>query len=220
MKKETGKFITFEGIEGCGKSTQAKLLCEALKGRGIPHILTKEPGGTAIGKEIRRILLNPDNQDMAPVCEAMLYLADRAQHHKQVVKPALAEGTWVICDRYHDSTLAYQGAARGLKRTDLDRMFSLATGAMQPHLTFLLDLDPELGLGRAQQRNKDQQLCQTEGRFEKEQMQFHQAVRASFLQLADQEPHRFIIIPADGSPERVFSHICGHLKEFWAGSRV
>ena len=207
MRKRRGKFITFEGIEGCGKTTQSRCLIEFLKERGLYCVHTKEPGATAIGAEIRKILLNPKHHQMAPVCETLLYLADRAQHHELVVKPGLERGAWVVSDRYHDSTLAYQGAARGLKREDLDALFRLTTHNLQPDLTILLDLAPEIGVKRAMSRNQTDQIADTEGRFEAEQLSFHRAVRTSFLDLAKNEPQRFTIISAERDPAAIASEI-------------
>jgi len=207
MENTRGKFITLEGIEGCGKSTQLAPLLDWLSERGIDHVCTKEPGGTVIGSAIRGILLNPDNEDMTPVCEALLYLADRAQHHAAVIAPALAQGKWVICDRYQDSTRAYQGAARGIDRKDLDRLFRLATNSLLPDLTLLLDLEPRVGLARANARNHSLRLTGTEGRFEAERLAFHQEVRRSYLGLAADEPARFAVVDAGQDPADVAARI-------------
>lgn len=200
--EKRGLFITLEGIEGCGKTTQQRLLVAHLAARGLTCLATKQPGGTAIGGKIREILLSPDHHNMAPVCEALLYLADRAQHHAEVIEPALSAGTWVICDRYQDSTVAYQGAARGVGQPQLDAIFNLATGGLKPDVTLLLDLSPETGLARARARNHAEDL-HNEGRFEEEAMAFHTDVRAAFLEMAEKEPDRFIIVNADQSPEAV-----------------
>lgn len=215
METARGKLITIEGIEGCGKTTQRDLLVDFLTARGVSCVATKEPGGTAIGLSIRKILLDPAHHGMAPVCEALLYLADRAQHHEQVVKPALLSGHWVISDRYHDSTLAYQGVARGLKREELDRIFTMATGNLQPDLTILLDLGVALGIRRAQQRNRSQKVTESEGRFEAERLQFHQAVRHSFLELAAAESERFAVVDAGGSPDQVARRIQPIIEFRW-----
>lgn len=206
---ERGIFISFEGIEGCGKSTQSDLLSRFLTERRIPTIRTKEPGATAIGGEIRKILLHADHVGMSPICEALLYLADRAQHHDEVVQPALSTGTWVVCDRYHDSTLAYQGAARKVSHHDLNNIFMLATGGLQPDLTLLLDLDVTIGLNRALTRNREQQNQMTEGRFEAEAEPFHQAVRQAFLRMAEEQPHRFIVVDAARTPEDIAEEVRG-----------
>ena len=216
----TGKFITIEGIEGSGKSTQQQLLAARLRERGRRCVLTKEPGGTLIGRDIRGILLNPNHGAMTPVCEALLYLADRAQHHVEVVSPQLAAGFWVISDRYHDSTLAYQGAARGLSREHLDRLFHLATQNLKPDLTILLDLEPTTGLLRAQQRNHHEQVTHTEGRFEAERLHFHQAVRRAYLALAAAEPDRFRIVPAEGDATEIAERVFQEVRERWKETLV
>lgn len=200
-------FITLEGIEGCGKSTQHKLLAQWLRDKEIDFVDTKQPGGTAIGARIRQILLHADHDHMAPACEAMLYLADRAQHHVEVIRPALERGTWVLCDRYQDSTLAYQGGARGIGADKLNAMFQIATDGLQPDLTILLDMDAEAGLRRAQARNVEQDLTVSEGRFEAEALDFHMSVRAAFLEMAAQNPERYVIIDADRDIDAVARHI-------------
>lgn len=200
-------FITLEGIEGCGKSTQHKRLTKWLADKGIDLIDTKQPGGTAIGGRIREILLHADHDHMTSACEAMLYLADRAQHHAEVIQPALARGTWVVCDRYQDSTLAYQGGARGIGSDKLNAMFQIATGGLQPDLTLLLDMDAEAGLRRAQTRNSQENLTISEGRFEAEALEFHVSVRKAFLEMAAQNPNRYVMIDADRDIETVASHI-------------
>ena len=211
--EKRGRFITMEGIEGSGKTTQHQMLTSYLAQNGIDCLATKQPGGTPIGREIRKILLHKDSVGMTPGCEALLYLADRAQHHHEVIEPALAKGTWILSDRYQDSTMAYQGAARGLPQSELDYIFKLVTNNLQPDLTLLLDLDPEAGVGRALARLANDQMSQEEGRFEDEALDFHKAVRASFLEFAAKEPHRYAIINADQKPDEVSSDIQAVLKE-------
>ena len=220
MGEHMGKLITFEGIEGCGKSTQQRLLSTWLQNQDFEVVVSKEPGGTTIGKHIREILLHVDHDHMAPSCEALLYLADRAQHHAEVIKPALARSAWILCDRYHDSTLAYQGAARGLGAAELNAIFAVATGNLKPHLTLLLDMDPDKGLQRARARNHQEDTAITEGRFEEEHMTFHQQVRAGFLALAAAEPQRFEIIDADRSPEEVATSIRAIITQRWQVTHV
>jgi len=152
MSKIPPRFITLEGIDGCGKSTQARLLSEFLLGRGINTELTREPGGTRIGKAIRQVLQNPENQEMIPETELLLYLADRLQHLQEKVVPALAEGTWVISDRFHDSTVAYQGGGRKLDLAFLDSIVREKIQPFQPDKTFVLLLSPEIALERLRQR--------------------------------------------------------------------
>ncbi len=215
MGGQHGKFITFEGIEGSGKTTQLRLLADHLAGRGVDCARTKQPGGTVIGAEIRKILLNPSHHEMAPICEAMLYLADRAQHHAELILPALTGGRWVLCDRYHDSTRAYQGAARGVSGDELERMFALATGSFEPDLTILLDLDPAAGLARALRRNDEHGLAAAEGRFENERLAFHQAVRRSFLRLADRQQSRFLVVEASREPGAIAAEIRDAIEARW-----
>ena len=207
MRGERGFFITLEGIEGCGKTTQIGLLSQWLTSRHISHVTTKQPGGTLIGREIRKILLHKNSTGMTSTCEALLYLADRAQHHTEVIEPNLVRGNWVICDRYQDSTRAYQGAARGLDIRELDHIFSLITGNLQPDLTILLDLDPEQGLARAKQRLTREALDKAEGRFEDESLAFHAAVRRFFLNLAASEPDRFVVVDAGLEPGAIHGEI-------------
>lgn len=182
-------FITFEGMEGCGKSTQAKLLARAL---GPDAVLTQEPGGTAIGRAIRRLLLDPANRAMSAEAEVLLFFADRAQHVAEVIRPALAAGKIVISTRYVDTSLAYQGYGRGL---DLDRIRSvavLATGGLRPDLTLFFDLPLEIGLARVVRRGG-------RDRLESEVREFHERVRNGYLELAAAEPDRWIRIDASGS---------------------
>ena len=182
-------FITFEGMEGCGKSTQAKLLARAT---GPDAVLTQEPGGTAIGRAIRQLLLDPANRAMSAEAEVLLFFADRAQHVAEVIRPALAAGKIVISTRYVDTSLAYQGYGRGL---DLDRIRSvavLATGGLRPDLTLFFDLPLEIGLARVVRRGG-------RDRLESEVREFHERVRNGYLELAAAEPDRWIRIDASGS---------------------
>jgi dTMP kinase len=182
-------FITFEGMEGCGKSTQAKLLARAI---GPDAVLTQEPGGTAIGRAIRQLLLDPANRAMSAEAEVLLFFADRAQHVAEVIRPALAAGKIVISTRYVDTSLAYQGYGRGL---DLDRIRSvavLATGGLRPDLTLFFDLPLEVGLDRVIRRGG-------RDRLESEVREFHERVRNGYLELAAAEPKRWIRIDASGS---------------------
>jgi dTMP kinase len=189
-------FITLEGIEGSGKSTQVQTVARWLTAAGYDCVTTREPGGTSIGGQIRSILLNPENRDLAPSAELLLYVADRAQHLEAVVRPALSAGKVVVCDRYFDATLVYQGYARGLDRDMIRRLHRLVCNGLIPELTLLLDLPAEEGLARAWQRIHTEASHGRESRFEEEKLVFHQRVRAGYLDLARREPQRFAIIDA------------------------
>lgn len=213
MNGNRGKFITLEGVEGCGKSTQANWLVTFLRRQNIDVVLTKEPGGTPIGAQIRKILLHPENSDMDARCETLLYLADRAQHVAQRIVPNLNRGIWVVSDRYHDSTIAYQGAARGVSASDLNPIFQMATGGLKPDFTLVLDLDPQIALARAKARNRQARVDDVEGRFERERLAFHEKVRQGFIALARREPERVFLIPADGSVMQVHRSIEVWMRE-------
>lgn len=197
-----GAFITFEGIEGSGKSTQITLLADHLRKRGRAVTLTREPGGTPIGDQVRRILLDPANEALDHTAELLLYAAGRAQHLREVIRPALEAGQVVLCDRFSDATLAYQGYGRGLDIATIRDLDRIVTGALKPHLTLLLDLAPESGLARARGRNASRGM-HGEARFENEEMAFHRRVRDGYLHLARQEPDRIRIVDAGRPPEAV-----------------
>lgn len=199
-----GKFITFEGIEGCGKSTQIRKFAEYLQSKGQEILLTREPGGTEIGDQIREILLNPKNTAMSPTTELLLYAAARAQHVEEKIRPALESGKFVISDRYADATTAYQGAARRLSSETLKRLHEIATGNLMPDKTFLLDLPADMGLKRAIDRNSQ---AGTEDRFENEKIEFHEKVRAGYLAIAKEYPKRIVVIDASGTIENTFKQI-------------
>ncbi|HEU4340728.1 MAG TPA: dTMP kinase [Candidatus Binatia bacterium] len=191
------RFISFEGGDGSGKTTQVKALEQHLKDRGWPCLITREPGGTPLGQLIRRVLLEAGKQPVARPTELFLYLADRAQHVQEVILPSLTAGQIVLCDRYTDSTLAYQGYGRGIDLELLRRLNELANRGVQPDLTFLLDCPVELGLARTAQRQLNAPAGgNREDRFEREALEFHERVRAGFLQLARAEPNRFRVIDA------------------------
>ena len=185
----TGLFITLEGPEGAGKSTQMPLLCEWLEAQGHEVVCTRNPGGTQIGRQIRQILLDPENRALVPMAELMLYAADRAQHVQEVVRPALSAGKVVICDRFSDSTLAYQGHGRGLDTTLLRALNEMATEGLRPDLTLLLDLSSEAGLARVQRYRQTDRL-------EEEAIAFHHRLREGYLALAAEEPERIVVIDA------------------------
>ncbi len=191
----TGLFITFEGVEGSGKSTQIGLLDQWLRQGGHEPVLTREPGGTSLGKRIRELVLHGADA-IAPRAELLLYAADRAQHMAEIVEPALHAGRNVLCDRHADSLIAYQAFGRGLDRTLVEELNQVATGGRKPDLTFILDLDPALGLGRATSRG-------TPDRLEREALAFHQRVREGYLAIAREEPRRVHVLDGSGSPEMV-----------------
>lgn len=201
--KQRALFLTFEGIEGCGKTTQAKLLSEKLHHMDIPIHVTREPGGTRIGDQIRKILLHSDNTDLVPLAELLLYEASRAQHVQEIIRPNIEHGIHVLCDRYGDASIAYQGAGRALTANLVREANRLATGGLQPDLTLLIDIAPEVGLARARARNLKFDFALDEGRFEEEDIRFHRKVREGYLQLAREEPERFRIIDGEGSMKDV-----------------
>jgi dTMP kinase len=188
-----GLFVAFEGGEGVGKSTQVRLAAQWLRGTGAAVLVTREPGGTALGAQLRNLLLDPDGA-VTPRAEALLYAADRAQHVETVIRPALAAGQVVLTDRFVDSTLAYQGAGRGLP--DARTITDWATGGLLPDLTVLLDLDPADGLARAGERSAPDRL-------ESADLAFHRAVRAGFRALAAEAPQRYAVIDARLSVDEI-----------------
>ena len=206
-------FISFEGIEGCGKTTQIKRLVKKVHGFGIPLITTLEPGGTVIGETIRQILLNSHNKNLSPLTELILYSADRAQHIEEVIKPALNQEKWVICDRFFDSTVAYQGAARGQDMKLIRALNDKVAQGIRPDITFLLDCSVDVGLDRALRRNKTVSQ-KDQDRFEREKMDFHMKVRRGYLELAHKEPKRFVIIDATMPKDEVEKNIFQHIKPF------
>ena len=197
-----GFFVTFEGIEGCGKTTQIRHLTAHLEGKRQPFLLTREPGGTAISDRIRQILLSSENSRMEPATEFFLYAAARAQHIAEVVLPALRNGKTVLCDRFADATLAYQGFGRGLNLAWLEEIHNRFLQGLKPDLTFLLDLPVEEGLRRAWKRMENQAV--KEDRFEKEDLAFHQRVREGYLLLARREPNRIVVL--DGMKDEQTLH--------------
>ena len=196
--------MTFEGPEGSGKTTQIARAVEYLKSYGLPVVRTREPGGTPIADQIRAILLQADNAAITPMTELLLYFAARAQHVAEVVRPALETGKIVICDRFADSTWAYQGYARGLDTELIERLNEIATDGLRPDLTLLYDLPIEVGLHRARLRAERLTDGDREDRFENEALEFHRKLRTGFLMLAEREPQRFRIIDADGSVDEVW----------------
>lgn len=197
-----GIFITFEGIEGSGKSTLLYNTASALRRSGQDPLVTREPGGTSLGVALRKVLLSPDMEKIGPKAELMLFAADRAQHVSQVILPALEAGQIVLCDRYSDATLAYQGYGRGIPLDVITAVDDHARNGTIPHMTVLLDLPVETGLTRARTRN-DESRNSSESRIDEEEMAFHQRVREGYLMLADNEPERFLVIDALDSQDRL-----------------
>lgn len=201
-----GVFITFEGIEGCGKSTQVRLLVEALHKAGRAVYVTREPGGTPIGEAIRGILLDPANEVMCKEAEILLYAAARAQHVAEVIRPKLAEGMVVISDRYADATTAYQGAARGFSPQQLSALHQLATDNLQPHITIVLDVPVADGLSRVLQRSIDAGT-RAYDRLESESIEFHDRVRAAYLQIAKDHPQRVHVVDGKRAINEIHTEI-------------
>jgi dTMP kinase len=195
---ESGLLITFEGPEGSGKTTQIRRLQGWLEGRGHTVHVTREPGGTPIGDAIRAVLLDPHYREMSPEAEALLFSAARAQHVDQVIRPGLAEGITVLCDRYADSTMAYQGYGRGLDLASLRAITAFAIRGAVPDLTVYLDVLAAAGLERKQQGDQAEW-----NRMEREALSFHERVRLGFLQMAAQEPHRWLVVDASQPPDQV-----------------
>ncbi len=198
---EHGLFVCFEGGEGAGKSTQSLLMRDWLLERGHTVLLTFEPGDTEVGKELRRIVLDPATGELSDRTEALLYAADKAEHVETLVLPALARGEVVITDRYVDSTLAYQGAGRDLVPAELEDVARWATGDLRPHLTVVLDLEPEAGLGRFEERD----------RIERESLAFHQRVRQSFLDLAAASPEHYLVLDARAPVDEIAGAIAARV---------
>ncbi len=193
-------FITLEGIEGSGKTTQMQQLSTYVENRGHSCVLTREPGGTALGEKIRTILLDPASSELVPTAELLLYMADRAQHINTLIKPCLAEGKIVLCDRYFDATVVYQGFARGLDTEFICDLHRLILDDLKPDMTFLLDLSPRIGLARAWKQLDNGTRSETESRFEEETISFHEKVRAGYLELARRQPERIRVV--DGSQDK------------------
>jgi len=215
---QRGLFITFEGIDGCGKTTQFRLLAQWLRDQGKDVVETVEPGGTAIGQQIRRILLDPASAEIQPRAELLLYFASRAQNVDQVIRPALDAGRIVLCDRFTDSTLAYQGCGRGLDREvvrDLDR---IACRGLKPDVTFLIDIDLETSLMRARRRNE--RVGPAESRIDEESAAFHERVRQGYLALAKAEPERIVVIDGAASISEVSQRIREALGRLTGEARV
>ena len=192
-----GLFITFEGGDGCGKTTQINLLDEYLRSKGYKTLLTREPGSKGLGVKLREILLNYDG-DVSPVCESFLFLADRAQHVDCIIKPAIEEGTIVLCDRHTDSTVAYQGYGRGLDLAQIHNLNRIATSGLKPDLTIVLDVDVETSQKR---------VGSEKDRMESAGIEFFERVRKGFLEIAKQEPERVKVVDSTQSIEEIHKEI-------------
>jgi dTMP kinase len=208
----SGFFLTFEGTEGSGKSTQMRLLVDRLRSNGLVVVENQEPGGTAIGKQIRRILLDPANQEMTGMTELLLMFASRVQAVSEVVLPALERGEIVVSDRFTDSTLTYQGAARGLGFDKVLAAHKLALGPLNPDLTICLVVDVEAGLVRAKARNQDNVGAASEDRIDRQSLEFHERVLEGYRKIAAAEPHRFRLIDGDDSLDRVAERVWAEVE--------
>jgi dTMP kinase len=207
---QRGKFITFEGIDGCGKTTQLRLLERYLAEQAIPFISTREPGGTPLGTRIRAVLLEVSEEPVEPLAELLLYAADRAQHVRQLILPTLARGKVVLCDRYSDATIAYQGYGRGFDLPLVEQLMNWATDGLKPDLTLLFDLDVRVGLNRVHRRshaNTSAQTLEQPDRLDLEPAEFHERVRQGYLAIAARAPERFRLISAAGSIETVAENV-------------
>ncbi len=198
-----GKFITFEGIDGSGKSTQLRLLADELRGRGIDVITSCEPGGTPLGRSLREVFLET-TETISPLPELLLFAADRAQHVEYLIKPALSLGRVVISDRYADATAAYQGAGRGFDEAMVAEIIRIATGGLSPDLTLFFDIPVELAIRRMSFRDESQAK---KNRMDEETAEFYSRVRAAYLKIADREPERFRVINATGSIEEIQARV-------------
>ncbi|MFN2441099.1 MAG: dTMP kinase [Thermoanaerobaculia bacterium] len=215
----SGYFLAIEGIEGSGKTTQVARLEQAIRATGRNTIVTKEPGGTPLGNRIRAILLDPHEEGIDAMSELFLYAASRRQHVVELIRPSLERGAVVICDRFTDATLAYQGFGRML---DLDRLRQInewATDGIRPNLTVILDIGESIGLDRARTRNAEKNL-QSESRLEGEDVRFHRRVREGYLALAESEPDRYAVVDAGGSLDEVFDRLLVTLRERAAALRL
>lgn len=202
-----GVFITLEGADGCGKTTQAALVAAELEARGREVVRLREPGGTAISEKVRALLLDPANAEMVPECELLLYEASRAQLTRQVIEPALARGAVVLCDRYYDSTFAYQAGGRALDDALVRRANALGSCGVSPDRTLVLDLDPAVAYARATAGGAD--------RMEVEGLAFQKRVRAAYLRLAAEEPERVRVVDALGEKDEVADRVLAALADLW-----
>jgi dTMP kinase len=214
---QRGRFITFEGLDGCGKSTQLEKLAAALRSQGFPILVTREPGGTAAGEVIRNLLLDTSTAGLSPMAELALMFASRAQHIKEVIQPALTDGRVVLCDRFTDSTEAYQGGGRKLGSEPVLELHRILCGGLSPDLTILMDSDVTASVERARRRNRARAVERAPGehdenRFEQESRAFFGRVRTAYLAIASREPQRMVVVDARGTPEETHSKIAEIVK--------
>lgn len=208
VPSQRGKFITVEGLDGCGKSTQIEKLAKALRAEKFTVVVTREPGGTPTGEKIRRLLLDARTSGLAPMAELALMFAARAQHIKEIILPAVSEGKLVLCDRFTDSSEAYQGGGRKLGTEPVLALHKILCSNLQPDLTVLMDSDVATSVQRARRRNKTQTNGKNnENRFEQENRAFFERVREAYLKIADREPQRVITVDARGTPEETHRRI-------------
>lgn len=206
-----GKFITIEGTEGVGKTTNIQFIQDWLKSKQLAYICTREPGGTPMAEQIRELLLTPREELVCDTAELLLMFAGRAQHLNQVIEPSLAEGAWVLCDRFTDATYAYQGAGRNMPSDLISELELIVQGSLRPDLTLILDIPVEIGLQRANERSEPD-------RFEREKAEFFHRVREGYLEIAQQNQDRCVVIDASQSLESVQREISIALEAFWFSS--
>jgi dTMP kinase len=214
--RKRGKFITFEGLDGCGKSTQMERLVKVFQQEGLDVITTREPGGTAIGDRIRAVVLDSRTRGLAPLAEVALMFASRAQQIQENILPALDRGTWVLCDRFTDSSEAYQGGGRGLGSEAILTLHRVLCGGLQPDLTILMDSDVSASVNRARRRNQQQKSTESaadENRFETESRAFFTRVHEKYLEIAAREPHRVVLIDARPSADRTHTRIVQAVRD-------
>lgn len=209
-----GLFITFEGIEGSGKTTQLRILADHLAMQNRDVLATREPGGTRLGDAIRKLLLNPDHAEMAALTELLLYAAARAQHVAERIRPSLEKGTIVLCDRFTDATLAYQGRARKLPAPLIAQLNEVAAHGLRPHLTFLLDCPVEVGLSRARERFQAKEGRAGGDRLEREALAFHEEVRQAYLDLAHADPQRIRILDGTMDVDSLHQEVLRQMEPF------
>lgn len=211
---ERGKFITFEGGEGAGKTTQAKRLCAAFEAQGIETLLTREPGGTFGAEAIRDLVLTGIDDRWSGMTELLLMYAARVDHVEKLIKPALERGVWVVSDRFADSTVAYQGYARGVDIARITSVHNAVMGDFGPDVTFLFDIDPVLALKRVETRGEEL------SRFDKEALDFHKTIRAAFLSIAENDPERFVKLDAASSRDAIFAQISHGISDKFNGMKI